>query len=76
MSQPILETESFENGAPVVFDLERRMMISETSRKSTYHVLAPQGIGLTYPKERVVPFLAIFVSNTKKALHINNVRAS
>lgn len=42
--------------APVVFDLERRMMISETSRKSTYHVLAPQGIGLTYPKERVVPF--------------------
>lgn len=42
--------------APVVFDLERRMMISETSRKSTYHVLAPQGIGMTYPKERVVPF--------------------
>ena len=42
--------------APVVFDLERRLMISDMSRKSTYHVLAPQGIGLTYPKERVVPF--------------------
>ncbi|ODQ67367.1 hypothetical protein NADFUDRAFT_7965, partial [Nadsonia fulvescens var. elongata DSM 6958] len=42
--------------APVVFDLERRLMISDTTRKSTYHVLAPQGIGITYPKERVVPF--------------------
>lgn len=42
--------------APVVFDLERRLMISDMSRKSTYHVLAPQGIGITYPKERVVPF--------------------
>lgn len=42
--------------APVVFDLERRLMISDMSRKSTYHVLAPQGIGQTYPKERVVPF--------------------
>lgn len=42
--------------APVVFDLERRLMVSDMSRKSTYHVLAPQGIGITYPKERVVPF--------------------
>lgn len=42
--------------APVVFDLERRLMISDMSRKSTFHVLAPQGIGITYPKERVVPF--------------------
>lgn len=42
--------------APVVFDLERRLMVSGMSRKSTYHVLAPQGIGMTYPKERVVPY--------------------
>lgn len=42
--------------APVVFDLERKLMISDMSRKSTYHVLAPQGIGTMYPKERVVPF--------------------
>jgi hypothetical protein len=42
--------------APVVFDLERRLMIADMSRKCTYHVLAPQGIGMTYPKERVVPF--------------------
>lgn len=42
--------------APVVFDLERRLRVVDMSRKSTYHVLAPQGIGQTYPKERVVPF--------------------
>ncbi|CAN6642755.1 hypothetical protein TRVA0_019S01640 [Trichomonascus vanleenenianus] len=42
--------------APVVFDLERRSLIADMSRKSTYHVLAPQGIGQSYPKERVVPF--------------------
>lgn len=42
--------------APVVFDLERRLRVVDMSRKSTYHVLAPQGIGQSYPKERVVPF--------------------
>ncbi|AOW07983.1 hypothetical protein B0I72DRAFT_141923 [Yarrowia lipolytica] len=42
--------------APVVFDLERRLRVTDMSRKSTYHVLAPQGIGQSYPKERVVPF--------------------
>lgn len=42
--------------APVVFDLERHYMISEVAKKSSFHVLAPQGIGKTYPKELVIPY--------------------
>lgn len=53
---PDIRDRVIREWAPVVFDLERRLMISDMSRKSTYHVLAPQGIGITYPKERVVPF--------------------
>lgn len=53
---PELRDRVVKEWAPVVFDLERRLMIADMSRKSTYHVLAPQGIGMTYPKERVVPF--------------------
>lgn len=42
--------------APVVFELDRRNMISEASHRSSYHVIAPQGLGVTYPKEDVVPY--------------------
>lgn len=42
--------------APVVFDLEHRLITSNPSRKSSNHVLVPQGIGVSYPKERVVPY--------------------
>lgn len=42
--------------APVVFELDRRSMISEANHKSSYHVIAPQGIGETYSKDDVVPY--------------------
>ncbi|KAH3666714.1 hypothetical protein WICMUC_005531 [Wickerhamomyces mucosus] len=42
--------------APVVFELDRRTMISEGSQRNSYHVIAPQGLGTTYPKEHVVPY--------------------
>jgi hypothetical protein len=42
--------------APVVFELDRRTMISEASHRSSYHVIAPQGLGVTYSKNDVVPY--------------------
>lgn len=42
--------------APVVFELDRRTMISEASHRSSYHVIAPQGLGVTYSKSNVVPY--------------------
>lgn len=42
--------------APVVFELDRRNMISEASHRSSYHVIAPQGLGQTYSKLDVVPY--------------------
>lgn len=42
--------------APVVFELDRRSMISDASHRSSYHVIAPQGIGELYPKENVIPY--------------------
>jgi hypothetical protein len=42
--------------APVVFELDRRNMISEASHRSSYHVIAPQGLGQTYSKKDVVPY--------------------
>lgn len=40
----------------VVFELDRRNMTSDTAHKSLYHVIAPQGIGESYSKYRVVPY--------------------
>lgn len=42
--------------APVVFELDRRSMISEATHRSSYHVIAPQGIGMSYSKYDVVPY--------------------
>lgn len=42
--------------APVVFELDRRTMISEASHRSSYHVIAPQGLGISYSKHDVVPY--------------------
>lgn len=42
--------------APVVFELDRRNIVCEASHRSSYHVIAPQGLGETYSKEDVVPY--------------------
>ncbi|KAI0462273.1 hypothetical protein LJB42_004361 [Komagataella kurtzmanii] len=55
-----------KNWAPVVFELDRRSMISESSHRSSYHVIAPQGIGKCYSKDRVIPYFGdLFVKKTK-----------
>ncbi|GMM38549.1 GTPase-activating protein [Saccharomycopsis crataegensis] len=40
----------------VVFELDRRNMTSDAAHRSSYHVIAPQGIGESYSKFRVVPY--------------------
>ncbi|KAK7207768.1 hypothetical protein BZA70DRAFT_244169 [Myxozyma melibiosi] len=43
--------------APVVIDLDRRVVASDSSsRQESSHILAPDGIGRTYRKESVVPY--------------------
>ncbi|CCH41556.1 GTPase-activating protein [Wickerhamomyces ciferrii] len=55
VDEKYLKTISTE-WAPVVFELDRRTMISEASHRSSYHVIAPQGIGISYSKYDVVPY--------------------
>ncbi|ODV86158.1 hypothetical protein CANARDRAFT_27421 [[Candida] arabinofermentans NRRL YB-2248] len=73
------------NWAPVVFELDRRSMVSFASHRSSYHVLAPQGIGKTYPKENVVPYFGdLFIKKSQPMLkvirqcqrHLDRVSAS
>lgn len=40
----------------VVFELDRRDMTSDAAHRLLYHVIAPQGIGESYSKYRVVPY--------------------
>ncbi|CDK25634.1 unnamed protein product [Kuraishia capsulata CBS 1993] len=43
------------NWSPVVSELDRRSLINAHSHRSTYHVIVPQGMGTSYPKESVIP---------------------
>ncbi|KAK9476318.1 ras guanine nucleotide exchange factor domain-containing protein, partial [Lipomyces japonicus] len=59
--------------APVIFELDRRIIVSETSsRRESAHILAPDGIGKTYQKEAVVPYFGdISVHYFEKLTEIN-----
>ncbi|KAG7806581.1 hypothetical protein KL924_004195 [Ogataea haglerorum] len=67
--------------APVVFELDRRSIVSSASHRASYHVLAPQGIGRSYARENVVPYFGdLLVRKASCALrdherHVARVRA-
>ncbi|OUM51590.1 hypothetical protein BVG19_g698 [[Candida] boidinii] len=59
------------NWSPVVFELDRRSLISTTTHKNSYHILAPRGIGTTYAKENVVPYFGdLFIKKTQPIKYI------
>ncbi|KAG7932437.1 hypothetical protein OGATHE_006258 [Ogataea polymorpha] len=70
------------NWAPVVFELDRRSIVSSASHRASYHVLAPQGIGRMYARENVVPYFGdLLVKKASCTLrdhqrHVSRVRAS
>ncbi|KAG7925346.1 hypothetical protein KL925_004361 [Ogataea polymorpha] len=70
------------NWAPVVFELDRRSIVSSASHRASYHVLAPQGIGRMYARENVVPYFGdLLVKKASCSLrdhqrHVSRVRAS
>ncbi|ODV98363.1 hypothetical protein PACTADRAFT_48142, partial [Pachysolen tannophilus NRRL Y-2460] len=59
--------------APVVFELDRRSMISDASHRSSYHVIAPQGIGQLYDKENVIPYFGDLYVKRQPDLSIRQV---
>lgn len=58
------------NWAPIVFELERRDMTNNTNKRSSYHVIAPQGIGELYSTEDVIPYLGDLNVDASKDLTI------
>lgn len=58
----------------VVFELEKRNMSSEVGQRASYHVIAPQGIGETYSKNRVVPYFGDLVVKKSNDNAISTLR--
>ncbi|GMG41645.1 unnamed protein product [Ambrosiozyma monospora] len=60
---PALIRSMSKQWAPVVFELDRRSMVSTSSHRSSSHILVPNGIGERYCKENAVPFFGdLFVA--------------